>query len=188
MTERKRMPITTQNVAEAPISATERQMEARENVALKKIFSYLEENALRTGKPVDLVTHEIPMIVTNSSGQHEFTLVVNPSIVENGKLTVAIFDLYHDELGEEDDDVVGSHIIQWVAKATWDKDKIIGMKTNLNVVNGAEQRINLADVAEYVSRKFEQQMGIEEQSQQVAETSEPSISINVPRGYVRGIN
>ena len=170
------------------MSRIEAEMQARENEALTKIFSYIQENALHTGKPVNAGVLKIPVTLKDKSGPSEFALMINPAIVRDGKLAVVIFDLYSDELEVEGDEEseLGKHMLSWVASADWDNEQIIYMTSNINPVSDNAPHLNLATLAEYVCGKFEEKLGIETQT--AAATSKPAISINAPLNYSRGIN
>ncbi len=170
------------------ISRVEAEMEARENEALTKIFSYLQENALRTGKPINAGVLKVPVTLRTKSGASEFALMINPAIVRDGKLTVVVFDLYNDGLeaeGEEESEL-GKHLLSWVASADWDNDQIIYMTSNINPVEENTPRINLATLAEYICERFEEKLGIDQQP--TAKISKPTVKVNVPPNYARRVN
>jgi len=185
MTERRRQIGSRQTDADIPASAAEMEMEARENEALAKIFLYLEESALLTGKHVKATTHEVPMTVNNGLVASEFVLIVNPAIVLDGHLSVIVLDLYHDELEGTSKSKAGKHALEWVAVAEWDGDQVANIITDLNVVEKNAPKLGLANVAEYVSGKFGTQLEIDRKARNARGSN---TVVNAPLSYTRGIN
>lgn len=152
----------------------ENAQETRQQAALQELFLILEEVAEKESKPVNAVIRGVPMLITMDNESTLYMLRINPAIVSNGKLNVAVLDLYRDET---------YHLQQWVMKAEWtdEKPKITGLDGSM-VEEGAKQ-FRLTDVAEYAGRMLRGGVGKTD-----ALNTTPSLTIRMPPEYSNRIN
>lgn len=117
--------------------------ETRQQAALEELFLILEEVAGKESKPVNAVIRGVPMLITTDNDTALYILRINPAIVSNGKLNVAVLDLYRDET---------HHLQQWVIKAEWadEKPKITGLDGSM--VEEDVRQFRLTEIAEYAGR------------------------------------
>lgn len=131
-------------------TSEESAQEARQKTALQELFLILEADAKKGNKPVNAAIRAVPMLITSVNESMLYVLRINPAIVSDGRLNVAVLDLYRDE---------ASHIQQWVVKAEWidGKPEITGLDESM-VEDGATQ-FRLTEIAEHAGRMLSGKIG-----------------------------
>ena len=156
------------------ITNEEDSQEAKQQKVLLELFLILEEDAKKENKPVNGAIHAVPMLITTNNEAALYILRINPAIIFNGKLNVAVLDLYRDE---------SYHLQQWVIKAesTDGKTKITDLDESM--VEVGIKQFRLTEIAEYATEMLRGRIGKTD-----ALNTTPDLTINMPPGYSNGIN
>jgi hypothetical protein len=155
-------------------TSEERALEDRRRIALQKLFLTLEADAERKGKPVNAEIRAVPMIITNGVSSKAYVLRINPALMSDGKLSIAVLDLYHEAT---------SHLQQWVVKAEWQggMPEITGLDES--VIEESDKQFRLTEIAEYAEKTLSGNLG-------ETDTVRPSqsLTMQMPPSYSRRIN
>lgn len=156
------------------ITNEEDSQEAKQQKALRELFLILEEDAKRENKPVNGAIRAVPMLITTIDETESYILRINPAIVSNGKLNVAVLDLYYNE---------SYHLQQWVIKAEWtdEKPKITGLDDSM--IKEGIKPFMLTEIAEYATKILRGGIGKTD-----ALDTTPGLTIIMPPEYSNGIN
>lgn len=148
--------------------------EARQQTALRELFLILEEDAKRQNKSVNATIRAVPILIATDNEIASYILRINPALVSDGKLNVAVLDLYSDGT---------HHLQQWVIKAEWtdEKPKITGLDDS-GVEEGIRQ-FRLTEIAEYAGRMLR---GKIEKTHDV--NTARVLTMRMPPEYSSGIN
>lgn len=152
----------------------ENAQEVRQQTALQELFLILEEDAKRKNKPVDEAIRAVPMLITTGNEAAIYLLRINPAIVSNGKLNVAVLDLYRDET---------YHLQQWVIKAEWTNKKPKITALDDSIVEEGIRQFRLTEIAEYAVSMLRGEIGKPD-----ALNTAPTLTMRMPPEYSNGIN
>lgn len=152
----------------------ENAQEIRQKTALQELFLILEENARIKNKPVNSAIHAIPIPIKTGNDISSFTLRINPAIVSNGKLEVAVLDFYRGET---------YHLQQWVIKAKWTDEgpKITGLDASR--VGNDTRHFRLTEIVEYAGSSLRKRM-----DEADGTNTTPNLAMSTPPGYSNRIN
>jgi len=152
----------------------EKDLEAKRRAALQELFLILESDAEKKGKPVNAAINAIPMIIRNGGESKAYMLRINPAIISNGKLNIAVLDLYRDE---------AFHVQQWVIKAEWEDGKPNIKDLDESMVEDGTIQFRLTEIAEFAGNVLS---GKYENADNLNTTN--NLIMQMPPGYSPRIN
>jgi hypothetical protein len=142
--------------------------EERQKTALQNLFLILETDAKKSNKPVNSAIRAIPMVITIANESKPYVLRINPALISNGKLSIAILDLYHNET---------SHLQQWVIKAEWKDEKPEITDLDESMVERGSNQFRLTEIAEYAGKMLSEKAD-----------GAQNLIMQMPTNYSSGVN